>query len=123
MPVARAGIGVSQPSTTEQEIDAVMVHGKRPDPEQAADLGSQRTVVAQKRNETDSPTQTERGQGVRESLSLVQAMRAARNAEKEQQEQFQAAQRALQVVCVILFLQEMLVLTVLTNLEWVFLST
>jgi hypothetical protein len=64
-----------------------------------------------------------RGQGVRESLSLVQAMRAARNAEKEQQEQFQAAQRALQVVCVILFLQEMLVLTVLTNLEWVFLST
>lgn len=123
VPVARAGIGVSQPATTEQEIDAVMVHGKRPAPEQAADLGSQRTVVAQKRNETDSPTQIERGQGVRESLSLVQAMRAARNAEKEQQEQFQAAQRALQVVCVILFLQEMLVLTVLTNLEWVFLST
>jgi len=36
-------------------------------------------------------------QGVRESLSLVQAMRAARNAEKSHHERFLAAQKALQV--------------------------
>ena len=97
-PAAGAGMGVSEPTTTDQEIDTAMVHRKRPASEQTAGLGSQRPVVAQKRSELDTASQIERGQGVRESLSLVQAMRAARNAEKEQQEQYQTAQRALQVV-------------------------
>jgi len=108
-PAAGAGRGVSEPATTDQEIDTAMVHRKRPAAEQTAGLGSQQPVLAQKRSELDSPSQLERGLGVRESLSLVQAMRAARNAEKEQQEQYQAAQRALQVVHAISVFEETVV--------------
>lgn len=61
-------------------------------------LGSQRPVVALKRSDGDFPVRQERSQGVRESLGLVQAMRAARNAEKMHHEQLQSAQLALQVV-------------------------
>jgi len=53
--------------------------------------------MVQIRGEFDSNAQEKQVQGVRDSLGLVQAMRAAKTAEKMCLERFQTAQKALQV--------------------------
>jgi hypothetical protein len=59
--------------------------------------GNQRPVSVQKRRESDSPNPGAPIHGVRQSLGLVQAMRASKNAERVLLEKLQTLQQNIQV--------------------------
>ena len=97
---AREGVAESETSRQESLLDGQSdsVLGKR-----GHELGS--LPASASMQAPPAPTQkvatmdcaSTHGQVVRDSLGLVQAMRAARSAEKAHQEQFVGAQKALQV--------------------------
>lgn len=81
-----------------QALNGTSVLSKRPAPEApAGGMKTHRPAIMQKRGDVTSPTTDQLVQGVRASLSLVQAMRAAKNAEKVNLERFMLAQQTLQV--------------------------
>ena len=88
----------SQEESRDQPLDGPNVGSKRPLSAEPSDsLQTQRPFMVQIRGEFDSNAQEKQVQGVRDSLGLVQAMRAAKTAEKMCLERFQSAQKALQV--------------------------
>jgi hypothetical protein len=88
----------SQEESRDRPHDGPNVGSKRPFSAEPSDsLQTQRPGMVQIRGEFDSNAQEKQVQGVRDSLGLVQAMRAAKTAEKMCLERFQTAQKALQV--------------------------
>ena len=88
----------SQEESRDRPLDGPNVGSKRPLSTEPSDsLQTQRPGMMQIRGEFDSNAQEKQVQGVRDSLGLVQAMRAAKTAEKMCLERFQTAQKALQV--------------------------